>query len=224
VTAVYTQRPARPPQPPLIRDVFGRQVGADVARKALSEEVSLGGETREIAVLFVDIVGSTAIAADRPPEDVVDLLNRFFAVVVEVVESCGGWVNKFEGDAALAVFGAPLAVDGAPGRALRAARELDERLRERVPDLEAGIGVAAGQAVAGNIGAESRFEYTVIGDPVNEAARLTELAKEHDPHVLASQAALDAAGDEAERWEPGDEVTLRGRPEATRLARPRRAA
>jgi adenylate cyclase len=205
-----------------IRDVFGRQVGEEVARKALSEDVRLGGEARDVAVLFVDIVGSTALAADRAPEEVVELLNRFFAEVVEVVESTGGWVNKFEGDAALAIFGAPLAMDDPAGCALRAARKLDERLRERMPEIAAGIGVAAGEAVAGNIGAESRFEYTVIGDPVNEAARLTELAKDHDPHVLASQAAIEGAGgDEAERWELGDEVTLRGRPEATRLAGPR---
>jgi adenylate cyclase len=205
-----------------IRDVFGRQVGEDVARKALSEEVRLGGEAREVAVLFVDIVGSTALAAERAPEEVVELLNRFFAEVVDVVEASGGWVNKFEGDAALAVFGAPLAVEDAAGSALRAARSLDERLRERVPELEAGIGVASGDAVAGNIGAESRFEYTVIGDPVNEAARLTELAKDHTPHVLASGATAERAGDdEAGRWSLGDEVTLRGRPAATRLARPR---
>jgi adenylate cyclase len=208
-----------------IRDVFGRQVGEDVARQALTEEVRLGGETRDVAVLFVDIVGSTALAAERPPEEVVELLNRFFAEVVDVVEHAGGWVNKFEGDAALAVFGAPLPVEDAEGCALRAARELDERLRERVPGLEAGIGVASGRAVAGNIGAERRYEYTVIGDPVNEAARLTELAKEHEGRVLASAATVERARDEeAGRWQPGDEVTLRGRPEATRLASPRRDA
>jgi adenylate cyclase len=207
-----------------IRDVFGRQVGEDVARKALSEEVRLGGETRETAVLFVDIVGSTELAAERPPEEVVELLNRFFAEVVDVVEAAGGWVNKFEGDAALAVFGAPLPVEDAAGRALRAARKLDERLHERVPELEAGIGVASGEAVAGNIGAESRFEYTVIGDPVNEAARLTELAKDRDVRVLASQATVErAGGDERDRWSLGEEVTLRGRSEPTRLACPRRA-
>ena len=102
-------------------------------------------------------------------------------MVVEVVESSGGWINKFQGDAALAIFGAPLPVDDAATCALRAARTLDERLRDEVPELEAGIGVAFGEAVAGNIGAESRFEYTVIGDPVNEAARLTDLAKDHTP-------------------------------------------
>ncbi|MDQ2629687.1 MAG: adenylate/guanylate cyclase domain-containing protein, partial [Actinomycetota bacterium] len=98
---------------------------------------------------------------------------------------------------------------------------LDARLRERVSGLSAAIGVASGTVVAGHVGAESRFEYTVIGDPVNEAARLTDLAKEHPVRVLASGAAVAAAGDEAQRWHLGDSVTVRGRSEPTRLASPR---
>src|SRR3954452_19348203 len=79
-----------------LRDLFGRHVGEDVAREALDGEVVLGGQVREGAVLFVDLVGSTALAAQRPPGEVVTLLNRFFRIVVEVVGSEGGWVNKFE--------------------------------------------------------------------------------------------------------------------------------
>ena len=204
-----------------VRDLFGRQVGEEVAEQALQEQTKLGGEVREVAVLFVDIVGSTSLAADRDPEEVVELLNRFFAVVVEVVESSGGWINKFQGDAALAIFGAPLPVDDAATCALKAARTLDARLCDEVAELEAGIGVAMGEAVAGNIGAESRFEYTVIGDPVNEAARLTDLAKDHTPRVLASATAAErATGDEEGRWEIDGEETLRGRSEPTRLAKP----
>ncbi len=142
-------------------------------------------------------------------------------MVVEVVEDHGGLVNKFEGDAALAVFGAPLPLDDAAGCALRAARTLARRLADEVDGLSAGIGVSAGRAVAGNIGSESRFEYTVIGDPVNEAARLCELAKEADDRVLASAGALELArADEKEHWREGDEVRLRGRSEETRLAVP----
>ena len=148
-----------------------------------------------MAVLFVDLVGSTALAARRPPTEVVALLNSFFAIVVEAAERHGGWVNKFEGDAALCVFGAPTATDDAAGDALAAARELRDRLAAELPELDAGIGVSAGRAVAGNIGAEERFEYTVIGDPVNEAARLCELAKKRPERVLASDAALERAGD-----------------------------
>ena len=91
-----------------IHDLFGRHVGEDVAKAALESDIELGGETRDVSVLFVDMVGSTQLASERPPEEVVDTLNRFFAVVIEVVHEHGGWVNKFEGDAALAVFGAPV--------------------------------------------------------------------------------------------------------------------
>lgn len=204
-----------------IRDVFGRQVGADVARLALDDEIRMGGEVREVSVLFVDIAGSTRLAADRAPEEVVALLNRFFAEVVDVVEGNGGWINKFEGDAALAIFGAPIAVGDPAGQALTAARELAVRLREEVPELDAGIGVACGEVVAGNIGAETRFEYTVIGDPVNEAARLTDLAKSAPGRVLASEEVLETCrGTECEGWTRGDEVTLRGRSQPTRLALP----
>jgi adenylate cyclase len=206
-----------------IQDLFGRHVGEEVAHKALDEGIELGGEVRDVAVLFTDVVGSTSIASEQPPEKVVELLNGFFTVVVEVVRNHGGWVNKFEGDAALAIFGAPTKLDDAPAAALAAGRELAERLSSEVDGLEAAIGVSAGEAVAGNIGEESRFEYTVIGDPVNEAARLTELAKEKDGMLLASGTIVERAGEaEAEKWKLDGSTKLRGRSEETRLAVPLR--
>ena len=106
--------------------------------------------------------------------------------------------------------------------ALAAARALRDRLRDNLPQADFGIGVSAGPAVAGNIGAAERFEYTVIGDPVNEASRLTELAKQDDGRVLASGAALELARDGERRcWEADGRVELRGRNTETVLARPR---
>jgi adenylate cyclase len=207
-----------------LRDLFGRQVGADVARQALERGVELGGQEREVAALFVDVIGSTQLAARERPERVVELLNRFFATVVDVVERHGGFVNKFEGDAALCVFGAPVEQRDHAARALAAARELQQRLaaqREEEGGLDAAIGVSCGTAVAGHVGAESRFEYTVIGDPVNEASRLTELAKRQRGRLLASATTLRSAGEpEAARWSLDGEETLRGRSEPTRLAMP----
>jgi adenylate cyclase len=205
-----------------IRDMFGRQVGHEVARAALRDGARLGGEEREIGALFVDLTGSTSIALALPPTEVVRLLNRFFRIVVEVVESQGGLVNKFEGDAALCVFGAPVASPDPAADALCAARALAERLEHEVPEIGFGIGVSAGNAVAGNVGSESRFEYTVIGDPVNEAARLCELAKERPERLLASDSALRRAGEtETQEWQVGEQTVLRGRLEATHLASPR---
>jgi adenylate cyclase len=202
-----------------LRDLFGRHVGEDVARQALERGVELGGEARGAAVLFVDIVGSTALAASRPPDEVVRMLNTFFRLVVAVVRGRGGWVNKFEGDAALCIFGAPLEMEDAAGAALAAGRELRDVLTAELPDLPAGIGISGGLVVAGNVGAEERFEYTVIGDPVNEAARLTELAKGRTGRLLASEAVLAQAGrGEAGHWRPDGSVELRGRPNPTRVA------
>jgi class 3 adenylate cyclase/integral membrane sensor domain MASE1 len=202
-----------------LRDLFDRHVGRDVARAVLDGHVAPEGEEREIAVLFIDLVGSTSLARERSPSQVVSLLNTFFRVVVRVVEAHGGHVNKFEGDAALCVFGAPLPREQPAADALSAGRELRLRLADEAPKMSFGIGVSAGRAVAGNVGGEARFEYTVIGDPVNEAARLSELAKARPQAVLASQAALERAGaPEDGRWRLGESVALRGRQAVTRLA------
>jgi adenylate cyclase len=204
-----------------LRDLFGRYVGEDVARRALESRPELGGQERDVAVLFVDLVGSTQLAATRPPAEVVSLLNEFFRIVVESVNRNGGFVNKFQGDAALAIFGAPLEHPDACGAALAAARELHDELIDVLGANEFGIGVSAGRAIAGHIGAQARFEYTVIGDPVNEAARLTELAKTEEGHVLASAIAVSGALDaEALCWDVGEVVELRGRNAPTQLARP----
>lgn len=201
-----------------LQDLFGRQVGTDVARQALERGVRLGGESVDAAVLFVDIIGSTRLAATRSAEDVVAALNRFFAVVVDVVDRCGGFVNKFEGDAALCIFGAPVPRDDAATCALTAARLLRDRLRD-VAGLSAAIGVSAGTVVAGNVGTRERFEYTVIGDPVNEAARLTELAKSRpDRLVVAASVVAGATPEERAYWCLDGEVILRGRSAATGLA------
>ncbi|OMC07677.1 adenylyl cyclase [Mycolicibacter heraklionensis] len=204
-----------------LRDLFGRYVGEDVARRALERGTELGGQERDVAVLFIDLVGSTQLAATRPPSEVVNLLNDFFRVVVEAVGRHGGFVNKFQGDAALAIFGAPIEHPDASSAALAAARELHDGLLPVLGSEEFGIGVSAGRAIAGHIGARARFEYTVIGDPVNEAARLTELAKLEEGHVLASAVAVSGAVDaEALCWEVGEIVELRGRTAPTQLARP----
>jgi len=201
-----------------LRDLFGRHVGQEVARAAAAGDVELGGETRRVTVLFVDLVGSTTMAADRDPAEVVEMLNGFFDVVVDEVDRRGGLVNKFMGDAVLAIFGAPVDLPDHATRGLRAARAMADRLATEQPDLAAGIGVFTGETVAGNVGTRERFEYTVIGDAVNAAARLTELAKEVPGRVLTCAETL-AEADEAERahWRTHDTVTLRGRSAETEL-------
>lgn len=208
-----------------IRDLFGRHVGQEVAAAAAAlgaGEIELGGETRECSVLFVDLVGSTTYATEHGPAEVVGVLNRFFGVVVDEVDRHHGLVNKFIGDAVLAIFGAPVELEDHASAALAAARAMAARLAVEVPEVGAGIGVATGQVVAGNVGHEQRFEYTVIGDAVNSAARLTDLAKDVPGCVLASWDTVEQAGaPEAGAWVPHGETTLRGRSAPTRLAVPR---
>jgi adenylate cyclase len=204
-----------------LRDLFGRHVGHSVANSALERGAVLGGEHRDAAVLFVDLIGSTALASDRDASEVMSLLNRYFGIVVDVAHAHNGWVNKFEGDGALCVFGAPGDMDDPAGCALSAAREMNERLRAELPELKAAIGVSAGRVVAGNVGHAERFEYTVIGDPVNEAARLTQLAKQTEGRVLASACTLERVKTREQwRWRNDGEANLRGRPEPTPLVIP----
>lgn len=200
-----------------LHDLFGRHVGPDVARRALEEGASLSGDVREVAVLFIDLVGSTRLAASRPPQEVAEVLNDFFRIVVGAVDDQHGLINKFQGDAALAVFGAPLPTRGAASAALVTARTLRSHLR-RLPVVDFGIGVSAGPVFAGNVGAENRYEYKVIGDAVNEAARLADLAKTLDRRVVCSAAAIDRA-DAAERqyWASHGDAVLRGRSESTHV-------
>jgi adenylate cyclase len=206
-----------------LEDLFGRHVGIDVARHALDAGVQLGGERRDVSVFFVDVTGSTTLSEAMDAEAIVEKLNVLFGAVAEAASSEGGWINKFEGDAALVVFGAPITQDDHAARALRAARRLRELLDRSAErgGMPAAIGVASGTVVAGNVGAEERYEYTVIGRPVNEAARLTDLAKASDVGLLASGDAVRASVDEAANWAYHDSVTLRGLTSMTEVFRAR---
>jgi len=206
-----------------LRDLFGRHVGQQVATQALERGSGLGGQQADASAVFVDLVGSTAMAEILPPDEVVATLNDFFGLVVAAVDAEGGWVNKFEGDGALCVFGVPGTQPDHAGRALRAARYMHlalSALCERHPGVEAGIGVSSGRVVAGNVGTEARYEYTVIGPAVNEAARLTDVAKGRAIKVLASAEVVRRAGSEAQRWRDVGTVALRGRRTPTAVYEP----
>jgi adenylate cyclase len=200
-----------------ITDLFGRHVGPAVAQEALRRGVTLSGELRTVVALFVDITGSTFMTQTRDPVEFVATLNRFFHVVVAEVEAQGGLINKFQGDAVLAIFGAPVELIDPATSGLRAARRIRDRVLS-MAEVEVGVGVAYGTVVAGQVGARSRLEFTVIGDAVNEAARLTDLAKSTRQHLLASGAVLAHATEtEREAWTSAGEAVLRGRTAPTEL-------
>ncbi len=177
-----------------IKDTFGKAVDPKVRDHLLKGNISLGGEVKNVTVLFSDIRGFTSVSEKLSPEEIVGWLNRYFNRMSECVNRNGGFVNKFIGDAILAVFGAPTELENHTEKAVMAAMEMREALTElnnefiidNVPNIRIGIGIHSGPVIAGNIGSESRMEYTVIGDTVNTASRLEGLCKEFKKDLIIS--------------------------------------
>jgi adenylate cyclase len=168
--------------------------------------------------MFVDVIGSTGLGQRSTGEyDYWMQLNAFFDVVVRAVEPAGGFVNKFEGDGALCIFGAPVASDDHAARALAAARTLrcDLDTFAETKGIAAAIGLSTGNVVAGYVGTADRYEFTVIGDAVNEAKRLTEQAKTNESKILVSEATIRAAEGEVGHWREAGSTQLRGRSDPT---------
>jgi adenylate cyclase len=205
----------------MVRDLFGQYVSPEVARLAIERHGRLEGEIVECSVLFVDIRRFTALAEVLPPARLIGTLNRYFERMVVEVEAEGGIVNKFGGDSLLAVFGSPLnpMADHAE-RAVRAALRMRDALKEfnrdqaaaEMPELRVGFGLATGELVAGNVGSNRKLEYTVIGDPVNLAARLQELTTSLGADILVNARTAELAGEAASLRSFG-EIDVRGRAE-----------
>jgi adenylate cyclase len=171
----------------MIKRAFTRYVAREVVEEILKdpENLVLSGERRQVTVLFCDVRGFTPMSERLAPEEVVLLLNDFYNLMIETTFKYDGTLDKFLGDAVMAVFGAPMAYPDHSARAIRTALAMQEgiaglnerRGREGKEPIAVGIGVSAGEAVAGTVGTEDRMEYTVIGDSVNLAARLEANAK-----------------------------------------------
>ncbi|HEV8343659.1 MAG TPA: adenylate/guanylate cyclase domain-containing protein [Candidatus Binatia bacterium] len=164
----------------LLRTLFNRYVSEEVAGEIVADpgrHLKLGGEKREVTVLFGDLRGFTPLAERLDPQNVVDILNVYLTHVVDAVFEFGGTLDKFRGDGVMAFFGAPIRRDNDPANAVRCALAMQERLKditfEKFPDLRLrmGIGINTGIVIVGNIGSERRMDYTVIGNEVNIAQR-----------------------------------------------------
>jgi adenylate cyclase len=184
-----------------LRRIFGLHVGERVAQEILSRDPELGGSEQIITIMFLDIRAFTARAAGAEPKDVINLLNRFLQVMVEIIENdYGGIVNKFLGDGLMAIFGLGAETNGHADAALRAASAMLRRLEKLNAELAAagesplrvGIGINTGRAIVGSIGSPERMEFTVIGDTVNLASRIETLNKTVGTSVLLSKATRDA--------------------------------
>jgi len=208
-----------------IKDSFGRYVAPEIVEKILAnpDDKWMKGLKVEVTVLFVDIRGFTALAEKKDPEGIVDVLNAYFSQVTEAVIKHGGHINKFVGDEAMAVFGAPVSNTMHAQSAVRCALEIQTRIsrlneegRFGKEGIKVGIGINTGEMVAGNLGSPRRMEYTVIGDNVNVASRITSIAKEGE--ILISGSTYDLAVDGGEfRFEEMGRVTVRGRSEGVRI-------
>jgi adenylate cyclase len=201
-----------------LRSTFGKYMTAAVMDHLLAGKVSLGGESLKVTILFTDIRSFTSISELMDPQQLVALLNEYFTEMVGIVMQEDGVVDKYIGDAIMAVFGAPVpkandAVNAvrAAVRMRRALVDLNVRLEARgIPSLHTGIGIHTGEVVAGNIGSEKRMEYTVIGDAVNLASRLETSTKELGVHVLISEDTF-ALTEHVARVRPVREITVKGR-------------
>ncbi|MCF7687423.1 MAG: HAMP domain-containing protein [Cephaloticoccus sp.] len=185
-----------------VRDLLDKNVSPEIAAQLMRDGAILGGEEREITVLFADLRGFTPLSEKLPPRELIDLLNRYLECMSAEIERHGGVIDKFIGDAIMAIFGAPVDQPDAAGQALRAALAMEQALigfnaelrAEGRPDLAIGIGINTAQVVAGNIGSKRRLNYSVIGDGVNVAARLETQTRnpEYRTNILVSAATLAA--------------------------------
>jgi class 3 adenylate cyclase len=211
-----------------IRDLFGRYVSREVQEVVIAGRVTLKGERKTITCLYVDMRGSTTFAESHAPEDVMAALNQYFEVIILATEAYGGIVNRFVGDEAVCVFGAPTEVRDHAERAVQAALSMREGLayvnQKRaalgLPTLKFGMGLNTGEVTAGATGSEERQEYTLIGDAMNVGARIQDLNKTFPDHgILLSEFTLAALGPKAADYELADlgEAEIRGKSRPVRV-------
>ena len=209
-----------------VRDLLGKVVSPEIATQLLHSELKLGGEEREVTILFCDLRNFTGMSEKMPPADVLTLLNRYLDRMSTIIERHGGVIDKYIGDAIMALFGAPVSDPAAPANAIAAARDMAQALgvlnrefaAEGRPALAFGIGINTARVVAGNMGSNTRLNYTVIGDGVNLASRLETLTKDpaYDTPIIVSEATLRGLPNPPPT-RPLGEVMVKGKADAVRI-------
>jgi adenylate cyclase len=203
-----------------IRHALGVYLDPDVAARVVEEGVQLEGEEVEVTVLFLDVRDFTAFAEARPAREVVAALNQLFDRVVPLVHAHGGLVDKFVGDGLLAVFGAPRRLHDHAGQAIGAALAIARALEGS--GLLVGAGLNSGTVVAGNVGGAGRFEFSVIGDVVNTAARVEAATRQTGDAILLTEDTKRLARQPGYRFAPRSDIHLKGKAAAVRLYAPSR--
>ena len=198
-----------------VRDLLGKVVSREIADELLNNPVDLGGEERIVTVLFSDIRGFTSYCEGMAPREVLAALNKVLSTVSNIVESHGGVVDKFQGDAVMALFGAPVSDANDAENAMAAALEIVQTLEALESGLSACVGMNTGLVVAGNLGSSNRLNYSVIGDTVNLASRLESLTRLYGTASIVSAASVEAAPQFAYR--ELDEVIVAGKQSAVKI-------
>lgn len=203
-----------------VRDLLGKVVSPEVAAELLRKEVTLGGEEREVTILFSDLRNFTSMSERLTPQNMLEILNRYFTRMDAIISRHGGVVDKYMGDALMALFGAPLSNPDDADRAMQAALEMSEALddlnrrweKRGLPAIGIGIGINTDVVVAGNMGSQTRLNYTVIGDGVNLASRLEGLTKlpEYQTRIIISGSTLLKARKQYQTRRLG-EVAVKGK-------------
>ena len=188
-----------------IKSAFRQYLSPAVIEELIShpEKLSLGGERRTLSIFFSDLQGFTSISEGLSPEMLTTLLNEYLSAMTDIIHAEGGTVDKYEGDAIIAFWNAPLTVNGHAEHAVRAALRCQERLAQMRPDfhrrigqeLHMRIGINTGPAVVGNMGSRTRFDYTMYGDAVNLAARLEAVNKQFGTYTMISASTRELLGD-----------------------------
>ena len=214
-------------QQAFIRDAFAKFVPETVVAELLShpEKLTLGGEERELSILFADLQDFTSISEYLPPQQLVRLLNEFLSEMTEIILEEGGTIDKYFGDAIMAEFGAPLPRWDHADRTVIAALKMQRRLRElqqrwveqQLPALKCRIGINTGTVIIGNMGADRFFDYTIIGDAVNLASRLEEANKLYQTSLMISEFTYRALTPGRFLSRPLDVLKVKGRQEAVKV-------
>ena len=165
--------------------------------KRLQEDpdlLKLGGEKRRCTFLFTDVRGFTSLSEKLPPEEVTDIMNKALTIQSDTVKRYGGMVDKYIGDAMMAIFNAPIDLEHHEQAAVYCAKEIQDKIESSSLNIAIGVGVNTGEAIIGNMGSDTRFDYTAIGDPVNTAARLESATKEAGVNILIGETTKESCG------------------------------
>jgi adenylate cyclase len=203
-----------------LQSAFGCYLAPAIVSQLADEEVDLqlGGEERDITVMFADLTNFTAISDTMAPRELMELTNRYFKVIVEVIDGTGGYVDKFIGDSVMALWGAPAAAADAPARALKSALLIQQRVQSLKSDgarrdlagFDVKMGISSGPAIVGNVGAPRRVSYTALGATINLAARLEKVCSTFGCRIVVDSTTMEAVRDRYLFCEL-DSVSLKGK-------------